>query len=240
MRDQKTASAFKACFFRERKRYFSSTTYFMNTAIGYIMAIIFSVMFAFGDSKLLLEAFPSSFTAKIAPFVLAMICNISPSTTSAFSMEGKHFWLTQTLPLRMKDIVNAKLAVNLILSIPSVLISSAILIFSIRPIGFDLLWILLIPLIYAFFGSILGLFINMKMPMMHWDHETQPVKQGKAVLVMMLVSFITECAPIFPLFILDGMIAHIWLVLVSVILVLLSFVMYRKLCALRLTALAED
>ena len=240
MREQKAGSAFKACFFRERKRYFSSSVYFMNTAIGYIMAIVLSAMFAFGEGKLLLEAFPSSFTAKVAPFVLAMMCNISPSTVSAFSMEGKHFWLTQTLPVRVKDIVNAKLAVNLMFSVPGALIGSAILAFSIRPAGLDILWLFLIPLMYAFFGSVLGLFINMKMPMMHWDHETQPVKQGKAVLVMMLVSFMAECAPVLLLLVFDGIFAHILLALTSVMLCVLSFLMHRKLCDLRLTTLAED
>ena len=240
MREQKTGSAFKACFFRERKRYFASSIYVMNTAIGYIMAIGLSAMFAFGEGKLILEQLPSSFTAKIAPFVLAMLCNISPSTTSAFSREGKHFWLTQTLPVKVKDLVNAKLAVNLMFSVPTVMIGSVILLVSIRPTGLDVLWVFLIPLLYALFASILGLFINMKMPMMHWDHEAQPVKQGKSVLVMMIAGFMTECAPVLPLLVFSGIAAHILLLITSAVLCVLSFLMYRKLCALRLTQLAED
>ena len=240
MREQKTGSAFKACFFREQKRYFASSVYVMNTAIGYIMAIGFSAMIAFGEGKMLFEQLPSSFTAKLAPFVLAMICNISPSSTSAFSMEGKHFWLTQTLPVRVCDIVNAKLAVTLMLSVPSMLVSSVILMLAIRPVGLDILWLILIPLVYAVFGSILGLFVNAKMPMMHWDHEAQPVKQSKAVLVMMLVSAVAELAPILPLLILEGAAAQAWLVLVITALCALSALLYRKLCAIRLTTLAED
>lgn len=240
MREQKVGSAFKACFFRERKRYFASSVYVMNTAIAYIMAIGVSVMFSFGETKIILEQLPSAFTAKLAPFILAMICNMMPTTTSAFSMEGKHFWLTQTLPVHMKDIVNAKLAVNLMFALPSMLISSAILIFSIRPIGLDILWLLIVPIIYAFFGSILGLFINAKMPMMHWDHEAQPVKQGKAALVAMFFGFVTAAAPILPLFIFGGLAAHILIALVSAVLCVLSVWIYRKLCAIRLTAIAED
>ena len=240
MREQKTVSAFKACFFRERKRYFSSSIYVMNTAIGYILGILFAAMLSFGEGKILFEQTPSSLTAKIAPFVLAMMCNMSPTTTSAFSMEGKHFWLTQTLPIRIKDLIHAKLAVNLMLAVPSMLIASAILMFTIRPVGLDILWLLLVPVIYAVFDSVLGLFINMKMPMMHWDHESQPVKQGKAVLFTMLAGFFTAIAPIVPIFIFGGIIAHILMALTVLMLGLLSYLMYRKLCTLRLTTLAED
>ena len=240
MREQKTASAFKACFFRERKRYFASSLYVMNTAIGYIMAIVIAAMFSFGEGKLIFEQLPSSLTAKLAPFILALMCNMSPTTTSAFSMEGKHFWLTQTLPVKVKDLIHAKLAVNLMFALPSILISSAILMFSIRPTGLDILWIFLIPVVYAVFGSVFGLFANMKMPMMHWDHESQPIKQGKAVLVVMFVCFASALIPVVPIFIFGGIAAHILLVLTVAVLSLLSFLMYRKLCALRLTTLAED
>ena len=240
MREQKAGSAFGACFFRERKRYFASSVYVMNTAIGYVMAIAAVVMVSFGEGKIFLEQLPIAFTAKLAPFVLAMICNMSPTTTSAFSMEGKHFWLTQTLPIRVKDMIDAKLAVNLMFAVPSVLISSAVLTFALKPVGLDILWIFLVPVIYAFFGSILGLFVNAKMPMMHWDHETQPVKQGKAVLVAMFLNFVAAAAPVLPLFIFDEFAAHILMALISAVICLLSIWMYRKLCAIRLTDLAED
>ena len=155
-------------------------------------------------------------------------------------MEGKHYWLTQTLPIRTKDLIHAKLAVNLMLAIPSMIIASAILMFAIRPMGLDILWLFLVPVVYAVFGSILGLFINMKTPMLHWDHEAQPVKQGKSVLIMMMVGFPTAIAPAAPIFIFGGIVAHILVALTVAVLILLSFLMYRKLCALRLTQLAED
>ena len=240
MREQKTASAFKACFYRERRRYFASSVYVMNTAIGYIMAAVLSAMLAFGEAKILFEQLPSSLTAKLAPLLLALLCNMSPTTTSAFSMEGKHFWLTQTLPVKVKNVVDAKLAVNFMLALPCVLISSALLFFAIRPTGADILWLFLVPAVYAVFGSVLGLFANMKMPMLHWDHESQPVKQGKATLVVMMVDFMASAAPVLPLIILQGIAAHILMLAWVAVLVLLSFWMYRRLCALRLTALAED
>jgi hypothetical protein len=56
----------------------------------------------------------------------------------------------------------------------------------------------------------------------------------------MFVCFASALIPVVPIFIFGGIAAHILLVLTVAVLSLLSFLMYRKLCALRLTTLAED
>jgi len=240
MKKQKGRSALAACFFRERKRYFSSSVYVMNTAIGYIMTLILVSLLVFGEMNVIFSQLPSSLLAKIAPFFVAVFANMSPSTVSAFSMEGKHFWLTQTLPVRIRDIVNAKLLVNLMFSVPCALISSALLALAIRPSVPDLFWLFFVSFLYAVFGGVLGLFVNMKLPMMHWDHEAQPVKQGKATLVAMFACFVTAILPAALMFVFTGIAAHIALALICVVLCILMRLMYRSLCALDLKKLAED
>ena len=240
MKKQKGSSALAACFFRERKRYFSSSVYFMNTAIGYIMAVVLVAMLAFGDGKALLEQLPSEFTAKLAPFCIAAFANMMPITASSISMEGNCFWLTQTLPVRMRDIANAKILLSLMFSVPCMLVSSGILVFVIRPAVIDLFWMIFVSLLYAVLGSILGLFINMKLPMLNWDHETQAVKQGKSAMVTMFACFVTAAAPAVLLLIVDGIAAHITLGVICLALLILTRVLYRKVCAFDLKKIAED
>ena len=240
MKKQKGSSALKACFFRERKRYFSSSVYFMNTAIGYIMSVALVAMVAFGDGKALLAQMPSDFTAKLAPFCVAAFANMMPITSSSISMEGNCFWLTQTLPVRMRDIANAKILMSLVFAAPCMLISSGILVFVIRPGVLDLFWMIFISLLYALLGSILGLFINMKLPMLNWDHETQAVKQSKSALVTMFMCFVTAAAPALLLLIFRGIAAHIVLGCVCLALLLLMRFLYRKICAFDLKKIAED
>jgi ABC-2 type transport system permease protein len=240
MKKQKGSSALRACFFRERKRYFSSSVYFMNTAIGYIMAVVLVAMLAFGDGKILFEQLPSSLTAKLAPFCIAAFANMMPITSSAISMEGNCFWLTQTLPVRVRDIANAKILVGLMFSVPCMLISAGILAFVIRPDVIDLCWMIAVSLIYAVLGTVLGLFINMKLPMLNWDHEAQAVKQGKAALVTMFTCFMTALLPAIPLLIFRGVAAHIALLVICLILFVLVRTIYRRICAFDLKKIAED
>ena len=240
MKKQKGSSALAACFFRERKRYFSSSVYFMNTAIGYIMSVALVAMLVFGDGKALFEQLPSEFTAKLAPFCVAAFANMMPITSSSISMEGNCFWLTQTLPVRMRDIANAKILMSLIFAVPSMLISSGILMFVIRPGILDLFWMIFVSLLYALLGSILGLFINMKLPMLNWDHETQAVKQSKSALVTMFACFVTAVAPAILIVIFQGIAAHIVLGSICLALLLLMRFLYQKICAFDLKKIAED
>ena len=240
MKKQKGSSALKACFFRERKRYFSSSVYFMNTGVGYIMSVALVAMVAFGDGKALLTQLPSDFTAKLVPFCVAVIANMMPITSSSISMEGNCFWLTQTLPVRMRDIANAKILMSLIFAVPCMLISSGILVLVIRPSVLDMFWVLFVSLLYALLDSILGLFINLKHPMLNWDLEAQAVKQGKSPLLTMFACFMTAAVPALPLLIFRGIAAHIVLGCICVALLILMRVLYRKICAFDLKKIAED
>ena len=243
MREQKGRSALRACFFRERKRYFASANYVMNTAIGYILTIVLVAMACFGEAGLLATQIPSRVIAKLAPFLLALFSNVSPTTTASVSMEGKHFWLTQTLPVRTRDIMNAKILVNLMISVPCMLISSVLLAIAARPNLADLFWLIFLPLLYALFGSVLGLFVNLKLPMMHWDNEAQPVKQGKSTLIMMFAGFFTSFLPVIPMvlvLLISDVAAHIALIVISLVLCLLIHLLHRKVCAFDLKKIAED
>ena len=48
---------------------------------------------------------------------------------------------------------------------------------------------MLLPLGYILYGSALGLWINIKAPMLNWESDRQPVKQSRAVMYTMLAGF---------------------------------------------------
>ena len=140
----------------------------------------------------------------------------------------------------MRDIAGAKLLLGLTLSVPCVTISSVIVAIAIRPSALDLFWLLLVSLLYAVFGCVLGLFVNLKLPMLHWDHESQPIKQSKAVLVMMFFDFVTAAAPAVLLLIFRGVAAHIAIAVISLAVLLTIRALYRRICNFDLRTIAED
>lgn len=188
-REQRSRTPLLALYKKELRRYFSSSIYVMNTLIGHLLAVLVSAMILFMGTGFLSEQFPIAPEQVVAflPFLLAALYALSPTTASAISIEGKQWWLTKSLPVETKTILCGKLLVNLTVALPCWVISEALLCVALRPTGFALLWLIVLPLCYLLFSSVLGLALNLRMPALNWDSETVAVKQGRAVLFNMLI-----------------------------------------------------
>lgn len=178
-------------FRREIRRYFASPVYVLNTLSGGIMGVLLCVGLLVAGERIAAESFnlPWASFANYAPLLLAFMLVISPSTSCAISMEGKQFWMICSLPVRSSEIYWAKIKVQLCVGLPCWVVCEAMLMIALNPSGVRLVWMILAPLGYLFFGAVLGLWMNLKMPMLHWESERQPVKQSRAVSFMVLAGF---------------------------------------------------
>ena len=186
-------------FKKEMKLYFSSSLYVTNSGIGYILAVLLAGTIAVMgvDSLADFMEMPMFLPLihKVLPFVLAMpLCMMSASACS-ISMEGKTFWQLQVLPVKAKDIYNAKLLWNLAVAAPFYLASVVLMLIGAKPALSDALHYFLIPLVLLAFCIVLGLACNLWFPKLNWDNEAQVVKQGAAVLVSMLIGMIAVLVP---------------------------------------------
>ena len=186
-------------FKKEMKLYFSSSLYVTNSGIGYILAVLLAGAIAVMGVDSLAEFMEMPMFLplihKVLPFVLAMpLCMMSTSACTV-SMEGKTFWQLQVLPVKAKDIYNAKLLWNLAVAAPFYLISVVLMLIGAKPALSDALHYFLIPLVLLAYCIVLGLACNLWFPKLNWDNEAQVVKQGAAVLVSMLGGVIAVIAP---------------------------------------------
>ena len=186
-------------FKKEMKLYFSSSLYVTNSGIGYILAVLLAGAIAVMGVDSLAEFMEMPMFLplihKVLPFVLAMpLCMMSTSACT-ISMEGKTFWQLQVLPVKAKDIYNAKLLWNLAVAAPFYLISVVLMLIGAKPALSDVLHYFLIPLVLLAYCIVLGLACNLWFPKLNWDNEAQVVKQGAAVLVSMLGGVIAVIAP---------------------------------------------
>lgn len=186
-------------FKKEMKLYFSSSLYVTNSGIGYILAVLLAGAIAVMGVDSLAEFMEMPMFLplihKVLPFVLAMpLCMMSTSACT-ISMEGKTFWQLQVLPVKAKDIYNAKLLWNLAVAAPFYLASVVLMLIGAKPALSDALHYFLIPLVLLAYCIVLGLACNLWFPKLNWDNEAQVVKQGAAVLVSMLGGVIAVIAP---------------------------------------------
>ena len=117
--------------------------------------------------------------AAVACMMGAMIDVTAPSV----SMEGKHIWILQSLPVSPKAVLRAKLALHLLIAVPPTVIAVTCLLIATVP---SLPFMLLIPLatlLFTLLIALFGLFMNLKAPNLSWVNETVPVKQSLSVTV---------------------------------------------------------
>ncbi len=216
----RASSVTAAMFRREMKHYFSSSIYVSNTLIGYILMAAASVALAvIGPERLfhLLDGNGDMDFAKliprILPFFLSLLATIMPTTACSISMEGKHWWILETLPVKSCDVWNGKILVNLTLVGPAYLLSVICCLLAVKPTLPEAIWMILIPALYILFSSVAGITVNIALPLMDWDNEVRVVKQSASVAVTMLVDFISIAIPVILLLALPlsyHIIAGIW------------------------------
>lgn len=169
---------------REFRRYFSSSIYVTNTVIGPIMGCVLSgALLAAGTEKLeKLLPFPIDIVSLI-PFVIAGVFCMMTTTATSISMEGKNWWIVKSLPLSAKNILDAKILMNLLLILPFYLLSELLLIFALKPGAEELLWLLLIPAVLILFSCVYGITINLRFPVLEWESEVRIVKQSASSML---------------------------------------------------------
>ena len=169
---------------REFKRYFVSTVYFSNTIIGPILAVVMAVSLFFIDIESSVAMLPIEVDVRgIMPLVIGTIFCIMNTTSTSVSMEGKEWWLIKSLPLTSKQILDAKLLMNLILFGPFYVIAVVVSAVALKYTGLELIWMIVSPAVLILFSCVWGLFINLKVPVFNWENETSVVKQSISALV---------------------------------------------------------
>ena len=191
VKEMKTSSKLKALVKKEIKRYFASPIYVVNTIIGPLLLIGVSIATLFLGEDVIKTIFEVDVVKEIMPlFIIVIVCGIlciSCTTNSSISMEGKNLWILKSSPIKPMEIFKAKIIMNLILILPSVLIADIIFSISLKLLLIQFIWLILISIIYSFIVPILGLIINLYLPKLNWVSETAVVKQSASVLIQMII-----------------------------------------------------
>ena len=193
-KELETSKPVKALFKKDLKRYLSSSIYVMNTSIGMILLLIFSVAIIFvGYHKIatLLEIPIVVDMMKIQIIGIIVFCIVMSNTSCvSISIEGKNLWILKCLPIDEMDIFKSKILLNIFLTIPISLIS--FLVIGIK-LSFELKTIILVMIfivLISIFSAVLGLFINLLYPKLEFTSDVQVVKQGASVIINMISSLL--------------------------------------------------
>ena len=171
----------RSLWWREWKRYLSSSIYVTNTAMGPLLAVIGSVTLLFLDAKSLIPVEVP--VGAMAPFVLCAVLCMMPPASVSISMEGKQHWIAETLPIPASTRLDAKLLMTLSLQLPCVLLSGVLLSFAL-PMGVtDGIFLFVLPVLFCLFTGELALTADLHLGSTEWEKEVTVVKQSTSALV---------------------------------------------------------
>ena len=203
----RTASCFKALLKKELSRFTSSATYMTNCGFGAVMLLLMGVGSFFLSDELIAQF---GLNAEEAESIIPMIITcammffacLSPTTYPSISLEGSSFWILKSAPVREKTILGAKVALNLVIYLPAVIVSGILL--SIRfGLGIaESAFTLLVPAAAVCLTTILGLLINLKLPRFD-QNDVKAIKQSftaflatmSNMIIVVLLSFLIFIFP---------------------------------------------
>ena len=195
----KSSSVFMTLFKKEVKRYFSSAIYVTNTAMGIVLQTVGVVFLAIkgvdGLEQMLAVPGINEMLSGILPLFICATIGLGSTTAASISIEGDQLWIIKSLPIDAMTIFKAKMAVNMIITIPLCLVNIGVLgIFFQLPI-LQIFFTAVLAIICILFFSMFGLIINLNFPVFDWVNEVQIVKQSVSSFISIFAGLATIIIP---------------------------------------------
>lgn len=229
----KVSSPLKAMYQREFDRYFSCTIYALNSTIGMVLLLVLSLLLLFISPEMAEQQSGiiglSEMLRRVLPLVIAVFITMTSTASASLSLEGKSRWIMCSVPVRTIDIFHSKIAVNLTVIGPFVLISTLLLGIKMEVSLIQAIFLCIIPTVYACFISVLGMYMNVKFPKYDWTSEYYAVKGGAiSVLATMGIGMLSSVIPLLISAVFQNYSGLVMLV-TSFLLLTVSFVLYGRL-----------
>jgi ABC-2 type transport system permease protein len=188
-RSQKKDNKLSTCFKKEMKRILSSSVYILNSGVGIIMLLVYTItLFRSSGAEAGMIITEWAYAPLVAIFALIFCSTLNTTTCCSISLEAKTFWIYKTSPVDEKTIFEAKALANEMLYIPFIIVLG-ILYTVILKLGIEYaLLLIVIPVIALVCASYFGLIVNLAFPKLKWQNETQVIKQSASVVISMFSS----------------------------------------------------
>lgn len=192
MTEQKQRSVVNAIAFKEFKRLTGSTVYMTNAAIGELLVVILGVVTLFVGFNNIVSAvtagapFDPAIVHPAIPFIVYFCIGMMSTTVCSPSLEGKNYWIIQSLPIDSKTVYQGKMLFNMYLTVPFMVFSTLCLCVSAQVPLLDTVLYLVLGFALCAFSTAWGCVCGVRHMRLDWENEVEVVKQGSAVAIYML------------------------------------------------------
>ncbi len=233
MAAQRQRSVLNAIAFKELKRLTGSTTYMVNAAMGEVFSVLMGVVvlvMGFDNvvgAVLYSAPIDPAILQPAIPFIVYFFIGMVATTVCSPSLEGKNYWIVQSLPLDKRTLYQGKMLFNLYLSVPFMTFAVVCLCVSARVPVVDAVLYVLLGLALCAFSTAWGCVCGIRHLRLDWENEVEVIKRGTAVAVYLLPNMFVTMALVAAVVFLGTHVSHaliaLALTLVAGVLAALSY-----------------
>ncbi len=232
---------------KELRRFVSSPTYMLNNGLGILIMVVVAVaaLIKANDINMLLSLISvelkgfENMLPVIALAVILMLISTNVISAPSISLEGKHIWIAQSLPVDTLQILHAKQKMHILINTVPTVICTALIAISLKIDVITTLCMIVTAFCFISFISALGLTLNLKKPNLEWTNEAVPIKQGMSVTLTLFSGWAIVFAIIAVNYLLKSVNPIIYLVIVDVVL-LISSLLLNKWIKIKGTRIFEE
>ena len=229
-----------AVAFKEFRRFMGSSAYLVNCGFGVVLALVMGIaVMVMGFDGLIGTVTGNApiIVYPAIPFIVYFCTGMISTTTCSPSLEGKNYWIVQSLPIDRKDLYRGKLIFNMILFAPVGTLVTMMMCIAAHTGIVNTLICMLLSAALIFFSSSWGLLCGIRFMKLQWESEIEVIKQGTAVMVYMLPNmFVNMGLIVLMIFLgtkLDADILLLAVLLIVSVLGLLSYMRAMRLAVVR-------
>lgn len=187
-RSAKASSVRTALLKKELRRFTGSANYMLNCGLGIILMPVSAILLLWKADVLrpFLSLLSPDELALLAIGAMCLLVSMNDMIASSVSLEGRNLWIVQSLPVSGRQVLAAKLKMQLLLTLIPALAPMLAIVWIIRP---KVLYVIALPIITVLFALLMaaiGLAGNLKMPSLHWSSEIVPIKQSVPTTIALL------------------------------------------------------
>lgn len=181
-----------AIAFKEFRRFTGSTAYMVNAGIGEILAALVGIItLVIGPDRIIgvvTQGAPvdSAMLRPAIPFIVYFFIGMVATTACSPSLEGKNYWIVQSLPIEKRTLYQGKMLFNLALTAPFMAFSTLCLCLAARAPVVETILYLALGLALCAFSTAWGCVCGIRHMRLDWENEIEVIKQGAAVAIYML------------------------------------------------------
>ena len=190
-KERKSQTPLLALLKKESARYLKKPLVTLNCILGTVLFVAFPIVALF-NKELVSQIALIPDKGEIAVILTVLLCFISSSniiTSSSVSLEGEILWILKSLPVSSWKILSVKTVFHLLITgIPAIFSATFLCVLLKINVTLSLLCMATVCVLTVL-CAVLGLFINLKLPNLHWTNEVVAVKQSLSSLLGMFAGW---------------------------------------------------